>query len=133
MKATLLGFVAAVALAGLRFVPVQERSDVERRDSLSDFMGRKLKCAQEILGGLARHDLKSTRESADRLEMICADLQWNVLQSREYLERSAAFRRTIAALSDAARDDRFDRARLEYADLTGQCFSCHEYLRERKK
>ncbi len=133
MKTILLGLAAAAALAGVRFIPVQERSDVERRDSRSDFMQRKLQCAQDLLRDLSRRDLLSTQEAADKLEMICADLQWNVLQSQEYLERSATFRRTIAALSVAARDDKFDRARLEYADLLAQCFACHEYLRDAKK
>ena len=133
MKTTALCIAAAVALAGAYFVPAQERSDVERKDSRSDFMERKLKCGQKMLADLSRRDLRSVQEDADQLERICADLQWNVLQTQEYLERSATFRRTIAALSTAARDDRFDRARLEYADLVGQCFACHEYLRDRKK
>jgi cytochrome c556 len=125
--------IAAAALTGVYFVPAQERSDVERKDSRSDFMARKLKCGQKMLADLSRRDLLSVQEDADLLEMICADLQWNVLQTPEYLERSATFRRTIAALSTAARDSKFDRARLEYADLLGQCFACHEYLRDRKK
>jgi len=133
MKSTVLFVVAAAVLLGVCFFPIQQRSDVERRDSLADFMDRKLKCAQELFADLSHRDLRSTYECADRLEMICADLQWNVLQTPEYLERSKTFRRTIAALSAAAREDRFDRARLEYFDLIGQCFACHEYLRDRKK
>jgi cytochrome c556 len=132
MKTTAL-CIAAVALLGAYLVPVQERSDVESKDSRADFMERKLKCGQKMLADLSRRDLRSVREDADQLELICADLQWNVLQTQEYLERSATFRRTVAALSAAARDDRYDRTRLEYVDVVGQCFACHEYLRDRKK
>jgi len=133
MKTTALCVAAAVALAGAYFVPAQERSDVEPKDSRADFMERKLKCGQKMLADLSRRDLRSVQEDADELERICADLQWNVLQTQEYLERSATFRRTIAALSTAAHHDRYDRARLEFVDVVGQCFACHEYLRDRKK
>jgi len=133
MRTTALCIAAAVALAGAYLVPVQERSDVEPKDSRADFMERKLKCGQKMLADLSRRDLRSVQEDADELERICADLQWNVLQTQEYLERSATFRRTIAALSTAAHHDRYDRARLEFVDVVGQCFACHEYLRDRKK
>ena len=133
MRTTVLCIAAAVALAGAYLVPVQERSDVEPKDSRADFMERKLKCGQKMLADLSRRDLRSVQEDADELERICADLQWNVLQTQEYLERSATFRRTIAALSTAAHHDRYDRARLEFVDVVGQCFACHEYLRDRKK
>ena len=132
MNATIVGICAAAAL-GLGWLAGQERSDVESREALSEFMARKLEHAEGALGGLSRRDLASVAEHADKLGLVCLDLSWNVIQTDDYLERSTTFRRTIATMAKAARDDRIERAELAYLDLVGQCFSCHASVRDRRE
>jgi hypothetical protein len=123
---------AAVALAAATLVTAQQRSDVEKKETLAEFMSRKLEHSQAVLGALSRVDLAAVGEHADKLGLLCIDLNWNVIQSDEYVERSTTFRRTIAALAKAARAEQLPRAELAYLDLVGQCFSCHEFVRDRK-
>lgn len=128
--------VLAVALGaglGVDHLRAQQSSDAEKKEALSAFMDRKLEHTQEALAGLSRHDLPAVAEQADKLGLICIDVNWNVIQSDEYVERSTAFRRTIAALAKAARADKLERAELAYLDLVGQCFSCHDYVRDGKR
>lgn len=126
-------FFGATGALILGLVALQQRSDQEQRERLSDFMSRKLEHAEGALRGLSRHDLAQVAEHADKLGLVCLDLSWNVMQSDEYLERSTTFRRTIASLAKAARDDKVERAELAYLDLVGQCFSCHSFVRDGKK
>jgi len=134
--AAVIAFLALAAVSGFLLgqqrAAAQQHVDVEKKARLSEFMDRKLEDAQALLAGLARHDLEATAAAADRLGLVCVDLSWNVLQTDEYLERSTTFRRTIATLASAARDGKLERAQLAWLDLAGQCFSCHEYVRDRK-
>ena len=134
MNRTAGRIAALLALAGATSLfAFQQSSDVAPKESLASFMDRKLQASQDMFASLSRRDLAAAAEQADRLGLICLDLSWNVVQSDEYVERSTAFRRTISALAKAARDDRLERAELAYLDLVGQCFSCHDYVRDRKK
>lgn len=96
----------------------------------AEFMQRKLEHAQGLVAELSSGDLKGVSQHADKLGLLCLDEQWNVLGSPEYLERSATLRRTIAELSRAAREEKLERAELAFLDLVGQCFSCHNYVRD---
>lgn len=130
---TLRAALAAAACLGLAGIVAasQDLPADGHRDPLSRFMRRKLDHAQGVLSGLTTLDLVSVGEHADKLGLLCIDEEWDQVQSPEYAERSLAFRRTIAALARAARDDKLERAQLAYVDLVGQCFTCHQYVRDR--
>jgi cytochrome c556 len=51
------------------------------------------------------------------------------LQTPEYSQRSAEFRRAADALTEAARKRNLDGATLAYVDVTTKCVSCHKYVR----
>jgi hypothetical protein len=131
--------VAAVALLALgsfvRFGAAQERggkADVEPRQSVHEFMLRKLTHVQGVVAGLSMRKLDDVAQHADKLGLLCIDEQWNVIASADYVERSTTFRRTIASLAKAARDQKPERAELACLDLVGQCFSCHQAVRDAK-
>jgi len=56
-----------------------------------------------------------------------------VLQTPEYRERSNDFRRSVNAITDAARKKNLEAATLAYVDSTLKCVSCHKYVRQSRK
>jgi hypothetical protein len=128
---------AGLALAGVAILFVrqegQPRSDAEKRESHVQFMARKLEYTKELLAGLSGRDLQVVAERADKLGLLCLDLSWNVIQTDEYFERSTTFRRTAGTIATAAREEKHERAQLAFLDLVGQCFSCHDYVRDHRK
>lgn len=122
-----------LAVATTAIVVAQQQSDSRPKDPLSHFMQRKLEHAQGVLEGLSTGDLDLVAANADKLGLLCIDEDWNLVKSEEYVDRSTAFRRTIATLAKAARDKKLERAELAYVDLVGQCFSCHEVVRDGKR
>jgi len=56
-----------------------------------------------------------------------------VMQTAEYRERSNEFRRTVNAITDAARKKNLEAAALAYVDATLKCVSCHKYIRQERK
>jgi hypothetical protein len=112
----------------------QERStDVPRSATLDQFMARKLDLSHALLDALACNDLAAAAENAQRISMLCLDEDWNLVKTPEYAERSADFRRTANAISKGAREKSLAAAQLAYVQLVGQCFSCHEYVRDARK
>jgi hypothetical protein len=125
--------VVGAALLGVGLLLLQQRPDVAPKERLSDFMERKVAATQRMLSSLSRRDLDGVRAAADSLGLVCLDESWNVIQSDEYVERSTAFRRTVASIAEAARGGKIERAELGYLELVGQCFSCHGWLRDRRE
>lgn len=130
-------FIAIVILfmVGLWAVLVaQERpADATKRTTLGEFMQRKLDHSHALLTALACEDLAAVTEEAQRISMLCLDEDWNLVKTPEYAERSAEFRRTANSVSKGARDKNLAAAQLAYVQLVGQCFSCHEYVRDARK
>lgn len=64
--------------------------------------------------------------------MVCEDELRMVLQTAEYRERSNVFRRTVNAITDAARKKDLEAAKLAYVDATLKCVTCHKYIRQER-
>jgi cytochrome c556 len=64
------------------------------------------------------------------MSLLCQDEQWATLRTKEYAERSTEFRRSVDAITSAAREKNLDAATLAYVDATMQCISCHKYVRQ---
>jgi hypothetical protein len=127
--------IVIILMVGLWAVLLaQERpADATKRATLDQFMQRKLDLSHSLLTELASDDLAAAAESAQRVSMLCLDEDWNLIKTPEYAERSAEFRRTANAISKGARDKNLAAAQLAYVQLVGQCFSCHEYVRDARK
>jgi cytochrome c556 len=103
------------------------------QEALSAFMQAKLRHAEKTLEGLAKEDYDLIVQHSQAISLLCVDEQWMVLQTAEYKQRSDEFRRTVNAITDAARKKNLDAAALAYVDATMKCISCHKYVRSAKE
>jgi cytochrome c556 len=102
---------------------------VSAQERLSVFMQRKLSHAEKTLEGLARADFDAILTHSQAISLLCEDELWAVLETAEYRERSNDFRRSVNAITDAARKKNLEAATLSYVDATLKCVSCHKYVR----
>jgi hypothetical protein len=98
-------------------------------DDLSAFMKVKLRHAERVLEGLATEDYELIAKNSQAMSLLCVDEMWAVLQTPEYRERSLEFRRSVDAITEAARQKNLEAAALSYVDATMKCVSCHKYVR----
>jgi cytochrome c556 len=101
-------------------------------DALSDFMKAKLVHSQKTLEGLAKADYELIAKHSQAISLLCEDELWAVLKTPEYQQRSDEFRRSVNAITDAARKKNLEAATLAYVDSTLKCVSCHKYVRNTK-
>jgi hypothetical protein len=93
------------------------------------FMHAKLNHMQEAIEGLTKEDLELVAKSAQRISLLSQAAQWQVIQTPEYVRRSAEFRREVDLLTEAARGGNLDAATLAYLKVTMGCIECHKYVR----
>ena len=100
------------------------------QDNVAVFMQAKLKHSQLVLKGLAMEDYELIAKNAQAMSLLCEDENWMVLQTPEYRERSAEFRRSVDAVTEAAKKKNLEAAALGYVDVTLKCVNCHKYVRK---
>jgi len=105
-------------------------SAVRGEGELSAFMRVKLRHAEKVLEGLATEDYELIEKNSQAMSLLCQDEMWSVLQTPEYRERSLEFRRSVDAITEAARTKNLEAAALSYVDSTMKCVSCHKYVRK---
>ncbi len=115
--------VAAVSTGG------QERKNQAPQD-VKAFMRVKLLHSQKVLEGLTLENFDAISRHAQQMALLSQDASWNVIETPEYYERSADFRRVTSELKQAADDKNLDRAALAYMGVTLKCIECHRYVRQ---
>lgn len=115
--------------AGIACLPSVDTS-ASAQDRLSVFMQRKLSHSEKTLEGLVREDYDAIITHSQAISLLCLDELWAVLQTAEYRERSNEFRRSVNAITDAARKKNLEAATLAYVDATLKCVNCHKYVRQ---
>lgn len=103
------------------------------QDKLSAFMKAKLEHSGKVLEGLAREDFDLIAKHSAAISLLCEDELWSVMQTPEYIERSKEFRRSVYAITEAARKKNLEAAAFAYVDSTMKCVSCHKYVRQARK
>lgn len=103
---------------------------VRAEDDLSAFMQVKLRHAEKVLEGLATEDYELIVKNSQAISLLCEDETWSVLQTPEYRERSQEFRRSVNAITEAARNRNLEGAAFSYVETTMKCVSCHKYVRK---
>jgi cytochrome c556 len=93
-------------------------------------MKLKLKHSQQVLKGLATEDFDLIAKNSQAMSLLCEDELWQVLQTPEYSARSAEFRRSVDAVTEAAKKKNLEAAALGYVDVTLKCVNCHKYVRK---
>ncbi len=118
-----VGVVGFAAWAWVQTGRTQEQGEV------ADFMRMKLDHAQRVLEGVALEDFSLVAKHSQEISLLSQAASWRVLQTPEYLQHSAEFRRTADELTKAAQERNLDGAALKYVELTMKCVNCHKYVR----
>lgn len=104
----------------------------EKGPDLKSFMRKKLDASSLILEGLAVEDATLIRQGASTmLEMSKAEI-WNVLLDEDFREFNRDFRSSMRKLEQAAADDKFDNALLQWIDAMKGCVECHKHVRDQR-
>jgi hypothetical protein len=125
---TASAIAAAIVVAAIAAFS-QERQEETPKD-VKLFMRAKLVHSQKVLEGLTLENFDAVSKHAQQMALMSQDASWDVLQTQEYYERSADFRRSIAELKGAADKKNLDGAALAYMGVTLKCIECHRYLRQ---
>jgi cytochrome c556 len=107
-------------------------SSASAEDVLAAFMKAKLGHAEKTLEGLAKGDFDLVAKHSQAISLLCEDELWMVLKTPEYQERSNEFRRSVNAITNAARKKNLEAATLAYVDATLKCVSCHQHVRKNR-
>ena len=99
-------------------------------NDVRDFMQVKLEDSKKVLEGLTVEDFDLIVKNSQAMSLLSEDAAWQVLQTPEYAERIAEFRRTTDRLTAAAKKKNLDGAALAYVELTMKCIDCHKYIRD---
>lgn len=90
------------------------------------FMQQKLVHTKSVLEGVVLKDFDRIIMHGQKLSLLSLDSSWQVIQSPEYAEQSAEFRRAANAMVKAAKNKNIDAAAYAYVDLTMKCINCHK-------
>ena len=124
---TKLCLAAAIVLAAASGQALSQESD-----KVAIFMRAKLEHSQKVLEGLTLEDFDKIAKHAQEMSLLSQAATWQVLQTPEYHDRSVEFRRSVDAITEAARKKNLEGAALAYMDATMKCVSCHKYVRKVK-
>lgn len=127
-----LPIVLALAIAGLVQTPgiadpVEDMPKEVR--PLDVFMRRKLELSRETLQGIVTEDFPMIKRSAEGLEKMSRQAEWEVFRMDEYNHLSAEFRRIARSLAKQAEKKNIDGAALAYMQMTMSCVECHKFTR----
>jgi hypothetical protein len=92
-------------------------------------MRLKLQPAKEILEAIALEHYEGIAANAERMRLLALDESWMVIQTDAYRRQSDEFRRSLALIVDAAKNENIDGATLGYMQMTLNCVQCHRQLR----
>jgi len=124
-----IGFSLMLAVVALA---ASAAMTAEPKDQEQVFMRAKLSHSQKVLEGLALEDFKEIAASSNQLKLLSLDVNWQVMQTEEYIRQSKEFRRAADGLTEAAEKKNLDGAVLAYFQLTQSCVSCHKYVRDQR-
>ncbi len=128
---SLLAFVTLVfaALVHSPFAaePVQDVPKEVR--PIDVFMRRKLDLSRDALKGIVTEDFALIKRTAEGMEKMSRQAEWEVFRLDEYNHMSAEFRRIARSLAHQAEKKNIDAAALAYVQLTMSCVECHKYTR----
>jgi hypothetical protein len=130
MKARLTVSVFAAALVIAAVAAFSQETENGAPKDVKQFMRVKLVHSQKVLEGLTLENFDAVSKHAQQMALMSQDASWNVIQTPEYYERSADFRRSVVELKSAADKKNLDGAALAYMGVTLKCIECHRYLRQ---
>lgn len=97
--------------------------------TVSQFMRRKLDLSRDALKGIVTEDFKLIKSTAEGLEKMSRQAEWDVFNLPEYNQFSAEFRRIARAMAKRADEKNIDGSANAYVQLTMSCVDCHKFTR----
>ena len=122
--------IAGGVILGMLVCAYASVARADGEGDLAAFMKAKLEHSEKVLEGLATEDYELIAKNSQAISLLCEDELWAVLKTPEYVERSNEFRRSVNAITEAARRKNLEAATLAYVDSTMKCVTCHKYVRK---
>ena len=97
--------------------------------TVNQFMHRKLDLAKDALKGIVVEDFKLIKSSAESLEKMSRDAEWDAYKLPEYIQFSTEFRRIVRTMGKRADEKNIDGSANAYVQLTMSCVECHKFTR----
>jgi Cytochrome C' len=91
-------------------------------------MQQKLSQSQQLLGALVTSNWTALTQRTQALESLTRQPGWQVLQTPEYRNYTAAFAKATQALAAAAQQRDQRTAAMGYTELVNSCVECHRYV-----
>lgn len=107
----------------------QKKNATKSEETVGAFMRKKLDLSKQALEGIVNEDFALIKQSAEELEKMGKDKQWEVLTLDEYSHFSAEFRRVAKAMRTQAEKKNIDGSVVAYMQLTMSCVECHKFTR----
>lgn len=119
--------IAALIRSTFAADPVQDTPKEVR--PLDVFMRRKLELSRDALKGVVTEDFALIKRTAEGMEKMSRQAEWEVFRMDEYNHLSAEFRRVARSLAKQAEKKNIEGAALAYVQLTMSCVECHKFTR----
>lgn len=107
--------------------------DAEPDISLGAFMRKKLDSSSQILEGLTIEDPQLILQGAKSLLEMSKAEKWKLVINSEFRSHDVEFRATVRKIVEAAEQNNFDNAALQWFDATKACIECHRDVRTASK
>ena len=91
-------------------------------------MQQKLAQSQQLLGAVVTSNWAALTQRTQALESLTRQPGWQVLQTPEYRNYTAAFEKAMQALTTAAQQRDQRTAAKAYNELVNSCVECHRYV-----
>ena len=91
-------------------------------------MQQKLAQSQQLLGAVVTSNWTALTQRTQALESLTRQPGWQVLQTPEYRNYTAAFEKAMQALAAAAQQRDQRTAATAYNELVNSCVECHRYV-----
>ena len=99
---------------------------------LDAFMRRKLELSRDALKGVVTEDFALIKRTAEGMEKMSRQAEWEVFHLDDYNHLSAEFRRIARSMAKQAEKKNIEGAALAYVQLTMSCVECHKFTRGTK-
>jgi cytochrome c556 len=104
----------------------------EPAEALHDVMKAKLVHSNALLDAITYEDFDRIAQEASALTWLSERSEWLVHETVAYVAFSDEFRTVTERIADRARAHDSDGVGIAYAEMTGVCMRCHNYLRRER-
>mgnify|MGYP001051407476 CR=1 FL=1 len=127
-KASTSTICSIVLLTAIAMVVVAISRAESQTVQTKQVMQQKLAQSQQLLGAVVTSNWTALTQRTQALESLTRQPGWQVLQTMEYRDYTAAFEKAMQALAAAAQQRDQRTAATAYNQLVNSCVECHRYV-----